>query len=152
MDPTPEQVGWTAGVVDSEGCISAYGCKHRQYPGKVWSLKVLVVNTDIRMIVRLRELWGGRVRSRAKVRDPKRHRACWLWELCGHRACDFLWAIRHELVVKREQADLAIEFGNLMNTSGDTRKVGEDNLRRREELSAQLKLAKHVGLNEKVSE
>lgn len=148
---TPNQIGWTAGVIDGEGCICAYGQKRSKHSGKVWSLRLIVGNTDIRMIVRLQELWGGRLKSMAKPRDPEKHNQAWQWIVCGPDACRVLKTVRDELVVKGEQADLALQFGELLNTSRSTRKVGEENLRQREELSTQLKLAKGVRREKKVS-
>lgn len=141
--PTPEQVGWTAGIIDGEGCISAYGQVRKTGPGKVWSLRVLVANTDVRMIHRLEDLWGGKIRRHGKPQKDS-HTQAWLWEVCGQAARKFLSLIRSELVVKQEQADLAIEFAGLLGTPGGC-KVDEDNLQRREELSSRLKLAKVVG-------
>lgn len=150
MSQTPEQIGWTAGIIDGEGCIGAYGQKRLRHPGKIWSLRVIVGCTDIRMIHHLKELWGGRIKPMAKPRDPEKHCQAWQWTICGHDACDFLRTIRKELVIKGEQADLALQFGVLLNSSRSTCKVGEDNLQRREELSTQLRLAKVVKAEKKV--
>lgn len=146
---TDADLGWTAGIIDGEGCISAYGQKRRDHPGKIWSLRLTVGNTDIRMLYHLQELWGGNIKRMAKPRIPEKHRQAYQWNVCGPEMCRVLRAVREELVVKGEQADLALQFGVLLNSSGSTCKVEEDNLLRREELSTQLKLAKVVGLDEK---
>lgn len=145
MDITPEQVGWTAGVVDSEGCISAYGQDRKGRSGKIWSLRVMVANTDIRMIHRFEELWGGKMRHHGEPRKDT-HTQCWLWEVCGKEAGEFLSLIRRELVVKREQADLAIEFAELFRGPGGYR-VDDENIQRREELAERIKLEKRLHLN-----
>ncbi|KKN80369.1 hypothetical protein LCGC14_0329620 [marine sediment metagenome] len=152
VSPTIAQIGWTAGIIDGEGCISAYGQKRLdpRGTGKVWSLRLTVGNTDMRMLARLQELWGGNIKRMAKPRNPERHRQAYQWTVNGQEVCRVLRAVRQDLVVKGEQADLAMEFGVLMRTPGRKR-LEEANLQRREELSKQLKKAKVVGLGKESS-
>jgi hypothetical protein len=103
----------------------------------------MVGNTDLRIIYRLQELWGGTVKKSMKPRNPEKHRQVWHWTLCGQETCEFLRNIQSHLVSKREQADLALEFGKLLNARRNKNKVGEENLRQREDIATQLKLAKH---------
>lgn len=135
---TNADIGWAAGIIDGEGCISAYGYAKKKSTGKNWCFSVAVANTDIRILHRLKELWGGKIIKMSA--QPLENRPCWRWYLYSQKACEFLQVLRPYLVSKGEQADLALEFGKLIGEMGQ--KVGEENHRQRENIALQLKIAK----------
>jgi hypothetical protein len=141
--PSPTQIGWTAGVVDGEGCIFASFYEKGRQSTK-WTLEVTVCNTDVRLLVCLQELWGGTVRKCSPRKDSN-HRQLWSWYLLNRDVKPFLLGIRDALVIKKEQADLAIEFGGLLYARGVRNRwnpLSEENRRRRGELITELRLAK----------
>lgn len=87
---------WAAGFLDGEGCIRAYR-KTNQY-----ALQVTAWNKDIRPLEKLKDVYGGSVGSHSN--------GCWRWQVSANIALSFLKHVRPFLVVKGEQADVAISF------------------------------------------
>jgi hypothetical protein len=137
MDLTPGQIGWTAGVVDGEGCVGIYS-RGRDRPDE-FRLHVTVANTDERMLVRLRELWGGRYDPHSR-RTKTNERQVWSWTVHDRAAGRLLETVLPHLVIKKEQAEIALEFVSLFGR-GSARRTPE-NKERRIELAKQLKEAK----------
>lgn len=137
VPPTPTEIAWTAGIIDGEGCIGIYSDRskgpdsHRLY--------LTVANTEERMLVRLKTLWGGDYRLQ-KRRTSAHHRCVWAWRMHDRAAGRFLEVVLPYLVVKKEQAEIALEFVSLFGR-GSTRRTPE-NKGKRVELAERLKLAK----------
>jgi hypothetical protein len=93
-------LAWTAGVLDGEGCIRINRSK--------WFLALSVVNTDQKMIFRLKELFGAGSIYYGKAKPPRAAR--WIWSVSSNEAASVLRAVRPYLVTKQAQADLALKF------------------------------------------
>jgi hypothetical protein len=103
---TDAALGWTAGILDGEGHVSL---RHR--PAKrSYSAVVTVNNTDLAMILRLRELWGGYIYTCPLDRPwhPARSRQVHRWIAGSWTALRVLEMVRPHLVTKRTIADLVI--------------------------------------------
>lgn len=100
-------------------------------------LMVSVANTDGRMLDRLKELWGGNYYFNQDTRKGKPY---WQWQLKGVRAGSFLGQVFPYLIVKHEQAALAIEFATLIPPAGN--KTAEPGRLRKEEIVDELKKLK----------
>jgi hypothetical protein len=77
-------IGWLAGIIDGEGCISV--TKKRTYKNTTigyYVLSVSVANTDEAMINKLVDMFNGCVFL--KKRNGKR-KDFWRWELSGKSA------------------------------------------------------------------
>ncbi len=101
---------WTAGILDGEGTITIYPRKRsdRKCRNPGYSMVVRVANTDLAMINRLLELWGG---SFIVIKDRRPNRAiCYHWTLSANQAMKMLVSVEPYLVTKRELAKLCIEF------------------------------------------
>jgi len=139
-DVTDADLGWTAGVIDGEGCIGIYtrgGQRTDEF-----RLVVRVENTDARMLLHLKKLWGGQYHpvTPSRSRDRLRERPCWSWTVWDRQAGGFLRVISEHLVIKREQAEIASEFVSLFKRGGARRT--EDEKEQRMALAGQLKLLK----------
>lgn len=105
-------LGWTAGIVDGEGCINVWKrsrkgrtCRH---PG--WQVRVTVGNNDPRIINRLSTVFA-RLHPYTCSREPSRRRArSYSWLVAARAALIFLRVIQPYLISKAEQAALAIEL------------------------------------------
>ena len=102
---------WAAGFIDGEGCIIL----HRINPRK-FSLRISVGNTDIRPLHRLQQMYGGSVRW---DRHP-RGRPFWVWKTVSLNAAKCLLRVMPWLVVKHEQAELAIRSRQYMRRGRKT--------------------------------
>lgn len=102
-------IGWTAGILDGEGSIiiSRFHPRHNRDSFN-YSLRVQVATTDLPMIRRLYELWGG-TRPR-RMRRLESGRSLFGWAVSSLRAEEVLRVVRAHLITKAAQADLAFEF------------------------------------------
>jgi hypothetical protein len=89
---------YAAGFIDGEGSISIIRNKAK-IPGYI----VLSVSQKSREILDLfKEIWGGTVNSDG--------RTGFQWHLTANEAMAFLKKIKHLLIIKRAQVDIAIQF------------------------------------------
>lgn len=114
--------GYTAGVIDGEGCLTAY-----MRPNGAIEIRVDVVNTNRKLLEWLCQTWGGAIYAR-KVTNA-RHKQQFAWELRRDAAVSMLGMIQDHLIVKAEQAETMI---SLWEQRGDGRKG-------REPISAELR-------------
>ncbi len=98
---------WTAGIIDGEGSIQI--SKMSSWTSKEhYTMRVAVTNTDIRMLEKLKELWGGTVNLRKLDRWHKRK--TWEWCISCRKALFLLEKIYLYLVTKQKQAEIAIKL------------------------------------------
>ena len=106
------ELAYIAGLFDGEGCVAI--TRHfkkldgTKRPCEMYTLRVQVTNVDPRVILPLREKFGGSLHitkhKSAKQRDTH------VWISTSRVALEFLKAIRPWLVAKAQQADIAIDF------------------------------------------
>jgi len=111
----PELIGWAAGIIDGEGCI-VLSRDHIGPTKESYSLRVGVSNTDIRMLHKLKELFGGCISKHGRKQKPH-HLDKWCWRVGSKCAENCLLQILPWLVVTREQAELAILSRQYRRTS-----------------------------------
>ncbi len=97
-------LAYTAGIVDGEGCIGLYLSSNKSF-----RVHVTVTNTNEWLIQWLKFAYGGNVCS-APV--PVNCKLAWRWNIVSNQATNFLETIMPFLKLKRQQAELAIEFQN----------------------------------------
>lgn len=117
--PTREDLAYAAGFFDGEGhiCISfatARKCRGHSYDR--YMLSVSMSQNDPVALQWLAARFGGNVRQLKASRgyDKKIYRR-WDWSLACQNAMEFLLLLRPFLMVKGEQADIAIEFQRTMD-------------------------------------
>jgi hypothetical protein len=134
---TETDLAWAAGIVDGEGSIVIESATNSR---KCHVLRVIVANTDPRMPLALRALFGGTVLPTKK--QQAHHRQAWSWVVSTAQAHAVLVAIRPYLICKAEQADLGIEFGTTKRKAGQFR-LPPGTTEYRESLRDQLKVLRH---------
>ena len=100
-------LAWAAGIIDGEGCIRLARNKRKDRPNDTFTAMVFVVNTDIRMLLKLREILGGDVVSRPAPRNPN-HKPQWRWQVFSGKSLFVLEQVLPWLVAKKEQAELVL--------------------------------------------
>ena len=88
---------YAAGILDGEGCV-----------GFTWSnttlqARVIVTNTNLDMLVALKEKYGGDINEVAH-KNPRWKRS-YNWRLMCAAAVNFLKAVYPDLIIKRKQAE-----------------------------------------------
>ncbi len=132
MGPTdvPElEAAYAAGIFDGEGCvhIAPYLARGRPYH----RLFLAVANTDFAVLDWLHFRWGGHV-SKTKCRprcSPIR-----MWSLTEGGGKPFLEAVLPYLLIKKEQAELALLFTQTKSANTHGRKSDPEAVGRRAEL------------------
>jgi len=101
---------YLAGLIDGDGCVDAYVA---QSDGSTWYRVYLAVNSvEHKVIKRLEELFGGKGHKRE--RPHYKHGFIWEWKLIVKQDVnDLIEQMIPYLVLKREQARLAVQFLNL---------------------------------------
>jgi hypothetical protein len=136
---TTEQIAWAAGFFDGEGCITAkstYTSSRGRKRVLVGSLVVTVVQRVVDPLYIFREMFGGAVRlNKNRTGNP-----VWAIEYYGTDAMNILEALRPYLVVKREQAELALTMKDSFHTGG--RQLTDDEIKRRQVWHAQMRQLK----------
>lgn len=94
-----ERLAYMAGIVDGEGCITIHST--RGYFG----LEIYVVNTYKPLLDWVESLFGGATYLHKVKTSPR-----WDWQIRGKDAQDLLITLLPYLIVKRNQAELAIAF------------------------------------------
>lgn len=113
MELTTEELAYTAGIIDGEGCIKIFKVLaekiNRNFDRYTLNVQVDMVNKDI--ILWLHERYKGSIHFHKK-RNPK-HNDSWRWYLCSQQAASFLKLILPYLIVKKNNALNAIEFSEV---------------------------------------
>ena len=140
---TPVQLAWAAGIFDGEGCISLRFIPQRGSH----QLRIAVNSTDGIMAKKFHEWFGGRYRSRVDRRYPRRPIAEWYAQ--GKLAGKVLTILQPYLLVKAQQADLAIAYVETIqeNKGGDGPKISDEMRDLRFLIERQLRLLKVVTLD-----
>ena len=145
MPATEVELAYLAGIVDGEGCITGrLGITDKRRSPNL-GVRFLISNTDQRLVQWVRDKWGGRIYAH------KRHNARWKtafqWEVTLGQAAPILRSILPYLLLKRRQAEIALELHSLSIPALVGRKKGvpPHNIRRRLELVSELRIRNSRG-------
>jgi LAGLIDADG DNA endonuclease family protein len=121
----PEEIAYAAGFFDGEGHIAIthniQADKRKRKNGKVYfyerfQMHIEVSQKDKTPLVWLRAKFGGNLIHGIRKRSYDRGTySMWYWWLGASKAAEFLKLIQPFLIVKRQEADVAIEFDGTMN-------------------------------------
>ena len=144
--PPDTQLAYYAGFFDGEGSVGVYIGKqgHHSIVNKAYRLSVTVSNNDPSVIMQLFTDFGGTVRTVANQWQGKRTADMHIWAAQGKTAEAFLIAVLPYLRVKRQQAEVALEYQQLVNTVRGRRLGMARILDRGREYSEKLKEMKMV--------
>lgn len=93
ISPTTADLHWAAGLLEGEGCF--FYKKHSGSP------QITVGMTDLDIIQRLQNLFGGSIRKK-EPKNPK-HKTQWHWNVYGSRARGIIMTL-YGLFGERRQA------------------------------------------------
>jgi len=149
---------YIAGFFDGEGHISIPKYKHRGYVNYRMTLRVGITNCYKPVLEELKKQYGGSLIEKS-WQKKKGQIPCYEWNCSSNLAKLFLQDVISCLVVKKEQAELAIEFQNLMRKQGQTFKTEKERTASYEEKNwyykklAELKLrTKNISQPQRLSE
>jgi hypothetical protein len=115
---TDAQVGWLAGIIDGEGCITISkqkaGAGGRVNPSYRLFLKVTMGHLEAVERVRdLLDVGSVHVQNARQRHDGVLWNQAWAWWVSANEAAAVLRFLRPHLVVKAAEADVAMEFAAL---------------------------------------
>lgn len=116
-----EDIAWSAGIIDGEGCIYIHkGLKRKGAINSSYSLRLRVSMTHFPTIYKLQEIWGGDVslKKPSKNRGSHKNQAC--WEISSYKAGQVLESIIKFSVTKKEEIFVALEFIKLPKATSFT--------------------------------
>lgn len=99
---TDAELAYIAGIFDGEGCINFSTQKGTVY------VRVIVSNTDYRIIQHLSTSFGGAIVKLKKVNE--KWKDSWQWILAWSAAVDFLEQISPWLIIKQHQAQVVFAY------------------------------------------
>lgn len=106
----PIDLAYVAGFFDGEGCITTSIVKKKaRKTHHIYSI-IVITNTNLAVLEYIQSIFSfGRITE--KKYDPGRKTRCWAYIIdASSLVLEFLEAIRPYLLVKVEQADLAISY------------------------------------------
>jgi hypothetical protein len=136
---SPEDLAYTAGFLDGEGCFTVINRKNAA------SIRVTASNTYKPVLEWLKSKFGGCVAPQYKdpKKLPKNHRPNYVWNVDSANAKSLIIQIIPYLRQKREQAELLLELHKTKQPRG-RRKLPQDVSLKREEMFIRLKEMKRV--------
>ena len=137
MAYTVEQLAYLAGMIDGEGHITIElgGVKTR--PNH--QVTACVVNTAPSLILWLRENFGGIIYTQRHEDIVSRKRHCYRWVMHTDLQDKVLPLLLPYLTIKKEQAELAIEFRKTISSGHRKGGLPPEVFQKREELRAAIK-------------
>ena len=126
-------LGYLAGFFDGEGWVTI------ALSGGKYTLQIGAANIDTRPLLLMQERWGGSVLRQGKTK------LCWSWRACSDQAYDALREMLPYLIVKRGQAEIAMEYRLAVKRVVRT-KLTEADMSTRERYRRAVKAANVVNL------
>lgn len=120
---TPTATDWArlAAYIDGEGCIRIAPCKSKKWKREHLYIQVVVTNTDPRLPLWCAQNFGGRVYGHSNNLYKRQHphwSSCVYWSINCQLAKRVLEGCLPYFIIKREQAEIAIAFGNTLKRWG----------------------------------
>jgi hypothetical protein len=104
-----ERAAWMAAMIDGEGCIrlkKLSSCNIARSPS--YCVHLIITGTDRKLLDFLVSEFGGSIGKRS-VKNSS-HRQSWGWFLYGKRAIEILESVLPYLIIKKQQAEMMIEY------------------------------------------
>lgn len=104
------KAAYAAGLFDGEGMIRIASHIHRDKVTRIYQLHATIGVNFYPVVVLLKKKYGGSIHeNRHDLRNP-RNRIQFNWVATSQQAAAFLRDVRPHLIIKADQADLALEF------------------------------------------
>jgi hypothetical protein len=104
------RMGWQAGIIDGEGTVTISKQIRKGRPSPAYREIVQVSNTDRRIIIPFKQMWGGNFYQRPDKRKIKNWRDSYTWHCPMTKVPQFLKALLPFLRSKKEQALILLKF------------------------------------------
>ena len=103
------ELAYAAGFFDGEGWITIETRRLKNQPNINWRLRIGAGQDSVEPLLIFQEIWGGTIiKAKTRANGKTSHQ----WWLSTNMASRFLRDVLPYLIVKRRQAEIAIEFRN----------------------------------------
>lgn len=134
---------WAAGFLDGEGCFTLlkHGSSSTHYSQR--ALHISASQADIQPLIKLREMFGGRVGRRS--RDTLKGTPIYVWTLgmSSKTVAEFVPQVLPYLIVKHRQAEILLEFSTTIRRRGRP-KSGIVSLTTQDEIDTRMRLIEEI--------
>lgn len=117
------EYAYAAGLIDGEGCIGIRSYKKRELMFYLLTLEVTMGRKGYDSLKKMQLVFGGNLKKLSE--RTERHDAVWRWSMSGVVAEKVIKEIFPFLIVKSEQAGLAIRFCQMRERGKWTKKTRE---------------------------
>lgn len=134
----PLTLAYAAGVFDGEGTVGIRCGHYNKNRGRIHhSVTVAITSTDRALIDWLIEHFGGNAGANHAENAARNYKDAWKWTLLAKHAEAFLKAVRPFLIIKGQQADVALELRADLGDGTNT-PLTEEVFARREALKQEM--------------
>ena len=150
---TEAEKGYLAGIIDGEGCIHLEKYQQKGRPCASYNLRIRVSMTDIQAPLFLYNKFGGNFYTyQSKNLKAKK---TYIWQIVNSKGINFLRYIQPYLLVKKNQADVALKFiatlyKPVRHIDGKFSRTRLDALDEREKLKQEMNFLNQRGIKEEV--
>ncbi len=143
-----------AAYLDGEGAIRIRARNRSHAPSYI---ELRIGNTDFRLLSWLHKTFGGRIRQEPR---SSRQKFYWIWDVQRDSAYSILVGCLPYFVMKRDQAEVAIEFHqlakqNFRDRASSKEKLfsadSQDNMEKRKDLMQKLHLVRELSCKREVA-
>lgn len=131
-----ELVIWAAGFIDGEGSVGFITRREADRRAEPFTFCLSATNRNVPALRRLQDLFGGSLNQARQTKE--KWATCHMWRASGANAAGALKQMQPYLVVKSEQARVALEFAELRKASSRSPLTPEER-QRREALFAEMR-------------
>lgn len=143
---TDAEIGWLAGIMDGEGCITISACppsKHATHRTIQYRPHIAISMCHKPSIHRIGQLFGMGSSSVEIRNATPGHHDVYKWYAGSRQAIACVRLIRPCLVTKAEEADLLLEYGQLPNLRTGRAGIPVELLQARHNIYEKMKALKH---------
>ena len=95
---------YLAGMIDADGYIGCVYNKKQNW----YNLRITITNTDLTLLLLIQKEYGGKIQF--KDFNNKKHRNQFVLTWSGRNVLDLLDVLHNNLIIKKDQAVLALTF------------------------------------------
>jgi hypothetical protein len=141
--PTREDCIRMAALIDCEGCIAIRLVRrHGRQKNDNFQLELSVANTDPRLTGWCARAFGGKSRITKTGSKYPNAKPLWNWRVYGRKAEAVIKYCFDFFLIKKEQAEIALEFQSTIGIAPRRRRVPDEVMRQRGELVDRIHLLK----------
>jgi hypothetical protein len=133
-------LAWAAGIIDGEGCIYIDRSLGKKHATTGYTLRLEVTMGHKQAVNQLHKLFGGTFRKSRSF--GKKNNIAWTWIVCANQAETTLKIIRPYLIIKAQEAKLALRFRLIRRSSWGRIATSAKVLAQREKFYWQLRKLK----------